>query len=119
MNNETKNTPAPWWIANQDAFNPITFVLARAEIGNLIVSQVYRIETEQQKDLTKVPDETNANAQLISAAPDLLAACEALLKMDTDPDFNSFDGSRESILRNAEAAINKARGGLELTTEED
>lgn len=53
--------------------------------------------------------EVEANASLISAAPDLLAAIEAALALLQDPDATDTDAFRvEAML---EAAILKAKGG--------
>jgi hypothetical protein len=47
-----------------------------------------------------------ANARLISAAPDLLAACEAFLEFNSACDFNYF-----LIMKDlAQTAVNKAKG---------
>ena len=49
-------------------------------------------------------DEQLANARLVAAAPDLLAACQAVLD-----EFPAFDGKRiESIKRICRDAISKA-----------
>jgi hypothetical protein len=50
-----------------------------------------------------------ANAALIAASPDLLAACEAVLDAMTDPNFDDhFDGAKlELMLQNV---VDKARG---------
>jgi len=55
---------------------------------------------------------TRANAHLIAAAPDLLAACEALMKWIGPPpaDRLSYDSKREDAWRMATNAIHRARG---------
>jgi hypothetical protein len=56
-------------------------------------------------------DEAKANAYLLAAAPDLLAACKAALALMQDPDSDEyFDAFKlESIL---ESAISKAEGKI-------
>jgi hypothetical protein len=51
-------------------------------------------------------DDIIANARLISAAPDLLAACEAFLEFNSACDFNYF-----LIMKDlAQTAVNKVKG---------
>lgn len=56
-------------------------------------------------------DEMEANARLISAAPELLAALEALLEhAEKYLDFGSVEGKEQAIQLASRAAIAKARG---------
>lgn len=60
-------------------------------------------------DTTASPGDGEANARLISAAPDLLAACEAALAWISDP--ASFQQNHiDDVAAACEAAIAKARG---------
>lgn len=52
--------------------------------------------------------QNKANAQLVSAAPDLLSACESALALLDDPDADGFASNRvEALLR---SALAKAKG---------
>lgn len=53
---------------------------------------------------TSRAEESDANARLVSAAPDLLAALKAMVKVDAE------DGTDDEYLRDARAAIDKAEG---------
>ena len=57
--------------------------------------------------------ETDANARLIAAAPDLLAACEGLLAVCFDylTHDEQSDANCGPALRAAYAAVNSAKGG--------
>src|SRR4051794_13527039 len=57
-----KHTPGPWYMAGVPA------VLSRDGVG---IADCRTVDT--------TPQEQEANARLIAAAPDLLAACKALL----------------------------------------
>lgn len=58
--------------------------------------------------------EAKANSCLISAAPELLAACAALLRYDgmTDSDGMAFMKAYADAVRLASAAVTKATGGM-------
>jgi len=62
-------------------------------------------EIEQQKLI----DETNANARLIAAAPDLLAACEKALELIYQ--FGPRNVNEYENVKNIQQAIQKAKGG--------
>lgn len=51
-----------------------------------------------------------ANARLIAAAPDLLAALKAFVDDVTDADHSAHDWSEQVVLKRARAAIAKATG---------
>lgn len=88
-----KHTPGPW-DRNIKAGGKYPIIFAGR---NQHVAQAC-----QQKN----PDETEANISLIAAAPDLLAALEALL----DPATNEDGGWYTDARRAARAAIARARG---------
>lgn len=52
-----------------------------------------------------------ANAALIAAAPDLLAACEEMVRTLVVSDSKKFQADRYAAFEAARAAIAKARGG--------
>ena len=67
----------------------------------------YAVCDRDYKLVCGIPDENGANARLIAAAPDLLEACETLIKYREVVMMN-VDGA--SILDMAEKAVKKARG---------
>lgn len=73
------------------------------EKGYFIVDSEGRSIADVWGDDAKV----KTNARLIAAAPDLLAACEALIKHG-ELDLATFDG--DDILAGIQAAIAKAKG---------
>jgi hypothetical protein len=100
----TKHTPGPWAVLRR----------VDAIVDNLIVRSdgVPRIGEEGFRDRVAEAtwldsdEETEANARLIAAAPDLLAAAEAALEiLDEDGIGNGPTGAMLA------AAIAKARGG--------
>ena len=109
----TKHTPGPWGLA----LGELMGASVTAENGDRIIAEVvYPYET------TGWGPEDEANARLLAAAPDLLAALEELKR--TIKQLDSYPGTRyvggvpagmiEAVHRAAEqadAAIAKARGG--------
>lgn len=97
---EHKHTPGPWEVDGED-------ILANS--GDTTVAMTFW--TNQRCP----DDECRANARLIAAAPELLAACEELLKLVDDlegmaampltPECTSKEVAK------AKAAIAKAKGG--------
>lgn len=74
-NTEAKHTPGPWWFAQHDEYGRYT-------VGQGDVA-IFRTITQGdsgpgEAPITQARDEhQKANARLIAAAPELLAACEA------------------------------------------
>ncbi len=88
---EAKHTPGPW-IENSFC----------GSMGGIGLREVYAETPTGPSAICRVAAERqDANAALIAAAPDLLAACEALL-LDPTP--------RADAVRVARAAIARARG---------
>lgn len=56
------------------------------------------------------PDELRANAELIAAAPELLAALKGLLHMPEFDGYATTSAARKQAKRRARAAITKAGG---------
>lgn len=133
----TKNTPGPWdWYGNRNGV-----YLATPNRGHLIVMDFVRNglqsavprfaiwkgeERERMGGLMKRADEIDLSqhpdARLIKAAPDLLAACEALIRATREPEMQSIGFDEEPSYATAEdhelaraifearAAIAKAKG---------
>ena len=106
---EAKHTPGPWLIAKTDA---ASFVYALNDSGyNRFWAHVIGGKLRRGKSTSKV--ETEANARLIAAAPDLL---EALVAIDNALRTAWSNGSLpdsvipEKLAQQCSAAIAKATG---------
>lgn len=95
------STPAPWKVVTNDPH----------EAGRVFV------ETPDESIVAVVGNgalfkDRFDNARLIAAAPDLLAACELLIKQyDLDDDFILGGGLTNEPFLMARTAIKKAKGG--------
>lgn len=115
------HTPGPWTVDESLCLGAINNGKRHIAMANLYNSpdENFRVDREQQL----------ANAQLIAAAPDLLAALKAILPMAENgaakPGHEGFCGPEQSCdcecmyaaydserLYNARAAIRKAEGEL-------
>lgn len=100
------HTPGPWVACYSKACGVVTgFHIAGQKHG----STVPVVEAEQRFAPSRQPEEIEANAALIAAAPDLLAALKAMLAVVvTVPEMNNhiFDGLGIQV----NAAIAKAEG---------
>lgn len=87
----TQHTPGPWeaWLPGRKFVIPTRNFNAVCELV----------------DFARDPETVDANARLIAAAPELLAACEAVLSSPTYGDTPS-----EEAVEMVRAAIAKARG---------
>lgn len=91
----SKHTPGPWrasWLERNKRCKTGDWAFFGEQLGSLV----------RLRDCAEKNQEAKANAHLIAAAPDLLAACEAVVKTLTD--------SHELIWQQCVAAIAKARG---------
>lgn len=98
----TAHTPGPWEIehGHHECVNTSTLPWAMTGPGGR--------EVCQSPNGVDVDDEDDANACLIAAAPDLLAACEAMLEwVARETDDRDWP---HPVLDQARAAIAKARG---------
>lgn len=96
----TKHTPGPWKVEMK------TMVMAGRR--SICSAGGY----SQNFDTEKVAAENQANARLIAAAPDMLEALEAYIRVWGQPpvDRFSYDSAWEDAWKKARAAINKAKG---------
>lgn len=98
------HTPGPWHINTIEA-NPHTVHSDRGLVATCMLPPPFGPETWSGHTVY----ETEANARLIAAAPELLAALEGLLSVVNvridDPRIELFDAAR--------AALAKAKGGAE------
>lgn len=95
---QLKHTPGPWFVADgeMDGFEGEWDVVGPDNCG--IASMAGTAEA------AKYPRDKEANACLIAAAPDLLAACQRLSDSDKEGDQLAY------IIKDARAAIAKATG---------
>ena len=95
-----EHTPGPWRPGHVDHWERGEKVAVRAE------------EVDDQPYIAFLPDldgKVMANAQLIAAAPDLLNACDVLVKCFESPD-DHFPEVLDAALAAGRAAIAKAEG---------
>jgi hypothetical protein len=95
MNTQTKHTPGPW--TEHEGF-----ICGRFCDGN-----VYDI-CDPRCAPAELFEEIDANARLIAASPDLLAACESALALLTDPNAEPRDA--DALTAMLLTAIAKAKG---------
>lgn len=97
----TKHTPGPW--GAQAMYD-----------NNLTIGIDYPEGDDRDHYLAEVtcgdPDELQANANLISASPELLAACKAALKLLDSVAFVANEGDTKKPMRLLCTAIAKATG---------
>ncbi len=112
MNNQrtaaptTKHTPGPWEVVD---IGGVAIGVGIDEGGNCF----RMIGNTLTKNDPREIDEINANARLISAAPDLLAACEEMLRTLTAPSRELCDITRKELgpwLTMLRTAISIAKG---------
>ena len=109
-----KHTPGPWVVeGGQQAWSAakgsIETVLGGAD-GETVVASLCT-GGGRFSDNAAALAQTKADARLIAAAPDLLEACETLLVEGLGVPLNSRTPLFDDVVRNARAAIAKARGG--------
>ena len=98
MENKTQHTPGPWRMGKR-AYDRAIYGQQGAEVASML-------------DLFHTPAESLANARLIAAAPDLLAALRAVMACP-DLSRNDWDHDTMAVLRQSLAAIAKAEGRAE------
>jgi hypothetical protein len=94
-------TPGPWEVSGESGNRGEAEVIENATRVVAWTANTYNDETDEEC----VTDEDRANARLIAAAPDLLAACEAAMAVIVRPWPKSEELEAHRILL---AAIAKA-----------
>ena len=107
----SKHTPGPWQAGRPDM---------KTIVDDIPSKWVYGPEREGGDGYIAVAsgrasakwDEVMANAHLIAAAPDLLAACESVLtKLDYLVNLWGAEGVTRTIQDQLRAVVEKAKGG--------
>lgn len=105
----TKHTPGPWRIGKTSGWSG-TEVKAIASVAWCAKASSYSSSWGESQEISA--DEALANAHLIAAAPDLLAACEACMTLLVRYENKSIapEVGTGAAINAAHAAIAKARG---------
>ena len=108
---ERKHTPGPWTLAmHSEGDETLDVIVDGSECFEHGITRAIWIAQCDAACLAGEPGMNEANAWLIAAAPDLLAACEAVLAVMTGPEYGGAPGTIEAA-RLARAAIAKATAG--------
>ncbi len=92
----SKHTPGPWKIEYSDTSTRPDLKIK----GNMLVATTPPLHSDRE-----INEEVKANARLIAAAPDLLAAAKAALSLLTD---DGYQGGNEWTVKVLRATIAKA-----------
>jgi len=98
------HTPGPWCIADTNDHGDLYIADVDGRRGWVAIAM---------PSLLLCEEEQAANASLIAAAPELLAACEQLTSLDCTDGYSLVDGEYAILwaaLSAARAAIKKANG---------
>lgn len=106
----SKHTPGPWWVALGSAFGGRCYSGISSKNHDFLAEVVVQMEDDD-----KWAEQLQANARLISAAPELLQALQSMLQwMPVYPaGADGIVGGREAhaeAIKAARAAIAKATG---------
>ena len=103
----TEHRPGPWKIgAHADELTVIPITVSSEERWPWRIAAVYKNDPDL---LPEYDGEAYANARLIAAAPDLLAACKGMVAAYRRDSFATLDDRREEFIACMDA-IAKARG---------
>lgn len=110
MTTPTKHTPGPWHIIHEPTLS--TYHIRVEDLDAAPVASLFYSSGGSRPQLSR--ELIDANARLIAAAPDLLAACEAALSFgEGHPDRTpSWHDARLATQLTLRAAIAKAKGGV-------
>ena len=107
---ENKRTPGNWYVAARDMGLTIDVMSDAGGVGR-VVFEPFDVPADNAKRKGK-PDrkEAMANARLIAAAPELLAAARAASVLLSDPNAEEYFDT-VAVVRALEAAISKTKEG--------
>ena len=113
MQRNVKHTPGPWGTANMTegrCSTPQLYVISESEQ----IARISHIQGHGRQGEAANIDERIANARLIAAAPELLAACKVLLRFVGDvPDPNDCEkikAAHVAVMAIGRVAVAKAEG---------
>lgn len=114
MNTKTKHTPGPWRIAYDGRGNPV--ITAGFAADPVTQARHVWVTTLAPLDLGPLwyridEAEREANAHLIAAAPQLLAALRVFCEVWESGEEDDWRGALDDVADVARAAIRKAEGG--------
>ena len=87
MTDETKHTPGPWWVGDVDDFDGIAILYDEERVPVANVPEGYSDRNAQ------------ANADLIAAAPDLLAALKPFAEHPNDWTVDTVGAAIAAIVK--------------------
>lgn len=105
----TKHTPGPWKL--DPSFDPITNIFQQIAGGGFFVATVTHGNAKGR-------EEREANARLIAAAPDLLAALELCITSEGAACFSDMNSHPEYMQRRLYAISDLARAAIAKATGE-
>lgn len=103
---EAKHSEGPWAFEEGDREKRDMARIFKAKDREFLIGYTlcdFRNELQRAEDV--------ANARLMAAAPDLLAACEWLVKASESNGYFGSNDKPTKMLVDARAAIEKAKGG--------
>jgi hypothetical protein len=104
----SKHTPGPWAVFRRDGYS--TYIHAINEGDEINTFQVASCHSATSRKYFPTRGEAEANARLIAAAPELLEALQAMLRMTERHATHGLIATPGSPVALARAAIKKAEG---------
>lgn len=101
------HTPGPWIIRSRgENADPVTLEAPE----HIVLPHTFKEQTEGMTEVVAFVD-AEANARVVAAAPDLLAACEAVMNISTYFEHGCFPStSLVDALKLVRTSVAKAKG---------
>lgn len=98
------HTPGPWEVVQFAVNGPESIVGPRGENGRIMIAEVEPHTASHRHRLTKPGAAAHSNARLIAAAPNLLAALQAIAKRgpETQPIEREWNGMEDAYSAGSE-----------------
>lgn len=103
-----QHTQAPWRVEPFEKRDGSGFAIITDNEDEIVVAWLYQYAPNSFGRMTRSGQDHEANAKLLAAAPDLLAACEYALKMLHSLEINTGDKGDQAY-QAIEDAIKKAK----------